>query len=177
MTTPSALEESVSSSEVDSRESPMPQPQKNRHRRLRKLVHPPLQWRLAISFVATAAIALLVQFTLLGARLLSLSNHLPTGGDYLAEALPGLLLGVLGFSFGILLPAACGIGILITFRVAGPVFSMERQLRRIASGESQAPCRIRKNDELQELCTLINEALDAERARVGRDPVAESKAA
>ena len=38
-------------------------------------------------------------------------------------------------------------------------------LQSIAQGEDVGPCRIRKGDELQELCRRINAAVDALRAR------------
>lgn len=52
-------------------------------------------------------------------------------------------------------------GILITHRIAGPMFSMVRHLRRIAAGQWRTTMRIRPGDELHILVRNLNELSDA----------------
>jgi hypothetical protein len=83
-----------------------------------------------------------------------------------------LLLEVLLFSFAVLLPSVLAIGVLLTFRVAGPIYRFERYLEDVAAGRDTGPCRIREGDQLQELCDRINAALEARplRAQDAADP-------
>jgi len=48
------------------------------------------------------------------------------------------------------------IAIVISHRVAGPIFSMERTIDRIVRGEKVEFIRLRKNDELKGLAEKIN---------------------
>ena len=84
---------------------------------------------------------------------------MPEGGTYLAAQLPSLLGSIALTAFLILLPATSVFGILITFRTAGPIHRFKQHLASVARGEQPGPCRIRKGDELQDLCDAINEAL------------------
>ena len=140
-----------------------------RHPRRIKLIKPRLQLKLIGSFVGLSAISLLVQFLLLSSRLSETAANLPSGGNYLTRELPTLLLGILIFSFCVLLPASALLGILITFRIAGPAYRFEQHLRAVARGEDPGPCRIRKGDEFVELCQLINAALEAKGARAASE--------
>ncbi len=134
-----------------------------RHARRIKLIEPALQLRLVLTFAGVAALALLTEFLLLAARLTSFAADMPSGGDYLASEMPGLLWGIVAFSFGVLLPTIIGIGILITFRLAGPIYRFKQHLRAVADGKRPGRCHIRKNDELEDLCELINLAIDKAR--------------
>lgn len=148
--------------------TPVPPPSQamgSPHKRSNKLPKPGFQLRLAGSFLGIAALALLVQMLLLGLRLTELASELSVGGVELKRALPDLLMGVTAFSFGILMPLALALGVLITFRTAGPIYRFERYLQAVALGEPQGECRVRKGDEFQELCDLINLALEAERRK------------
>jgi hypothetical protein len=60
-------------------------------------------------------------------------------------------------SAAVLLPLTLSVGIVATFRIAGPLHRFETFLRAIANGEKPADCKIRRGDELQEFCTLLND--------------------
>ena len=66
-----------------------------------------------------------------------------------------------GISLAIVLPAVISVGILLTFRIAGPIYRFEEYLKAVARGENVGPCKIRKGDQLQPLCDAINAATDA----------------
>ena len=130
-----------------------------KHWRLRKLSRPGLQFRLIGTFTGMAAMALLLQFLLLGGKLTKMLAALPNRGGDVADQVPGVLVSVLALSAIIVLPVMFALGVLITHKIAGPVYRFEEYLGQIARGEAVGPCRIRKGDELQELCTRLNSAI------------------
>jgi hypothetical protein len=138
---------------------------KKRVRRRIKLIKPRLQLRLVAVFVGVSAIGFLMQSLHVGMRLSELAASVPEGGPYLMAVMPELPLEILLFSFGMLLPLTVAVGILVTFRLAGPLYRFEQYLKGVISGEEVGPCRIRRGDELQELCDLINQATESVRLR------------
>jgi nitrogen fixation/metabolism regulation signal transduction histidine kinase len=60
-------------------------------------------------------------------------------------------------TFLLLTPLMLGVGIVATFKIAGPLHNFEQFLRAVRDGQQVEPCQIRKGDELQTLCTLLNE--------------------
>lgn len=129
------------------------------HRR-DKLVRPKLQLRLILTFLGVALFALLFQFALFAAVLSSLASDLPQDGAILLEESTGVSVTILVVSLSVLLPLSFFVGVLATFRVAGPIYRFERHLESVAAGEDPGPCRIRTGDELHELCDKLNRALE-----------------
>lgn len=129
------------------------------YKRRRKLIKPGLQLKLVGAFAGMSALGFLLQYILLAKELTQLAVQLPEGGSVLAERAPGVLLSVLGISFLLLFPLIACVGIVLTFRIAGPVYRFEKYLEGVARGEQQGPCRIRRTDELHELCDRINAAV------------------
>ena len=130
----------------------------NALRRRNKLIKPGLQLKLVSTFVATAGLSALVQAVLLADALADVAGAGPQATASLANRLPSLLVGNLLLSFAVLLPLALVIGTVATFRIAGPLYRFESFLAQVAAGERPDDCRIRSNDELHELCRLINAA-------------------
>ena len=131
--------------------------------RKQKLVRGSFQVRLVSKFVGLAALALLLQFLVLSALLFGSVSGLESESGELQGELPGTLLLVLGLSLGVLLPILFGFGVVLTFRIAGPLHRIERFLREVADGTAHEPCTIRSGDELQELCRLANAATESAR--------------
>jgi methyl-accepting chemotaxis protein len=140
-------------------------------RRIRriKLIRPGLQLKLVGWFLAVTSIGLLLQYMLFGALLSELAASLPDSGADLMSEVDRLLMRSLLISVAIVLPLTLAVGILQTFRFAGPVHRFEEHLTRVARGEETDPCRIREGDELQELCERINQAVATLRARAASD--------
>ena len=141
--------------------------------RSRKLIKAGFQLKLVLSFVGLASLGLLLQFLFLGSRLTSVATSLEGPGGELALELPATLLEVFGISVAIILPVVFVFGVLLTFRVAGPIYRFEHFLKSVARGDQIGPCHIREGDELQSLCDAINEATEPLRRRltVGTDDV------
>lgn len=126
-------------------------------RRTRRLIQPRLQLKLVLGFVGLTVFALTLQSLLLGAFLANLAEELPNDGTVLLQELPTTVTWVVLASLGICLPLTFCVGVIVTFRVAGPLYRIEQYLRQVGRGEAVGECRIRKEDELQVLCTLVNE--------------------
>lgn len=146
------------------------------HRRRRVLVEPRLQLRIVLAFLGAACASTLVQVLLLSHRLSSLAESLPTDGNLVLEQLPGILRSQVLLTLLLMTPLMLAVGVLETFRVVGPLHRFERYLRDLADHKRPEPCRIRKGDELQDLCRLLNEATQPllERSQAAEAAVAES---
>ncbi len=140
-----------------------PSPRKRGFKRRQKLIQPRLQLKVIGAFFGVSALSFLLQYLLLGFYLTDAANKLPDGGSALRGELPGLLMKTLILSFCFLLPLTLLIGALVTFRIAGPLYRFEVFLRAVRDRTQTEPCRIRKGDELKDLCELINEATESAR--------------
>jgi hypothetical protein len=135
------------------RTSPSP-----RSRRRIRLIRPKLQLRLVFSFFGIAVLALVMQY-LLFVRVLSESAvDSASLGVVMLDVVSGRLLLVLLVSFCALLPVTLVVGVLITHRLVGPITRFESYLKEVISGKTRVECRLRKGDELEKLCELINQA-------------------
>lgn len=131
---------------------------KRKIKRRIKLIQPRLQLRMIAVFAGVALTSLLLQFLLFAQMLSRLAVRLPNDALIVLSELRGELISVLFVSLVVLLPLMFAIGVLVTFRVAGPVYRLETYLGQVAAGERPADCRLRKGDELMDLCAAVNEA-------------------
>ena len=141
--------------------------------RLRKLIKPRFQLKIVAAFVLLAAISVLLQAILLGHALGTLAE---LGGEQESRLLleaRDLVVSDLLLSFAVLMPLFLAVGILVTFRIAGPLYRLELHFRAMSEGKDPGPCRLRKNDELHDLCDWINRA----HARLRSDQAAPPPAA
>ena len=130
--------------------------------RKQRLIDTSLQLKLIGAFMAVACLASLFQVVLLNFSMLRLANQSVVAGDLILSHLPGLLTQNIALTLGVLIPAMALVGLVITHRIAGPAYAIEKYLRKVAeTGETDTPCRIRKGDELQSLCATVNEAVGA----------------
>jgi hypothetical protein len=127
-------------------------------RRKRLLILPRLQWRLVAAFLSAACISTVVQMLLLNLALTRLADEAPIARGPVLEATPDILWTQILLTFGLMVPLVISVGLLETLRVAGPLHKFEQYLREIVAGGRPAPCELRQEDELQELCGLINAA-------------------
>ncbi|MFT5285368.1 MAG: methyl-accepting chemotaxis protein [Planctomycetota bacterium] len=128
--------------------------------RRKRLIKPSLQWKLIGSFIGILLLGMLLQYMLLAQQLTELASILPSDSDALIANTPALLTSVFWISLLVLLPITILVGVTVTFRIAGPVYRFEQHLGAIARGEQPGTCKIRKTDELSELCTAINAAVE-----------------
>lgn len=53
-------------------------------------------------------------------------------------------------------PLVIFIGLVLSHRIAGPIFSIKRFLNKVANGSYEEPLKLRKNDELQDVAESLN---------------------
>lgn len=146
------------------------------HARKKVLIRPALQLRLIATFFSISCLAVLAEALVINVSLRGLAAELPHDGDVLLHDLPGLLLRNLLLTFALLGPLTVAIGVLVTFRIYGPVHRFESWLRARIQGQNPGPCRIRGRDEFQELCALLNHAAASECADASNAPGVEDEA-
>jgi len=133
----------------------------NKKLRTRKLIDKSLQMRLVGAFVAVGCVATLFQVVLLNQSMLDLSKNMARNGDLLLAETPPVLIRSVLITVCLLVPAMTLVGVLVTHRIAGPAYRMRMHLKEIEeTGEISQPCKIRKHDELQNMCKLLNQAID-----------------
>jgi hypothetical protein len=128
-----------------------------------QLIQPRFQMRLVLTFLGVALVGLVLQFVLFAATISALATEMPQDGPLLLERIPSYTLTVLAISACVLFPLTITVGILTTFRIAGPLYRFEQHLRAIARGEDPGECRIRKGDQLTEFCASFNAAMETMR--------------
>ncbi len=119
--------------------------------RYRKLVQPRLQLRLISSFLVLSAIALLFQMLLFAEAAAEIANHSP-------EDVPGILLKVLFLSLAVVLPLTLLVGVIVTNKIAGPIYRFSVFLNDVRSGKRPRECKLRSGDYLMDFCKLLNVA-------------------
>ena len=129
----------------------------SKFKRSKKLVNSGLQLRLIGAFGGVAAMACMFQVYLVHSTLMPVISA--SDGPPDTAELYGVLISNVVLTFAVLFPLMLVVGILITHRVAGPIYRFEQHLGAIARGENPGVCRIRKGDELQGLCDSINAAM------------------
>jgi len=129
------------------------------HRRRRKLIEPKLQLKLVATFVLVAAAATLLQAISL-MHALNTSMGAGFSGGHVAEQAPRIFVDNLLFGFAICVPIVAVVGVFATFRMVGPAYRMRIYLQDLAQNGYSGPCRIRRDDEFQGLCTALNAAVD-----------------
>ena len=125
-----------------------------------KLINAPLQIKLSMIFVGMAALSLLLQVGLFTHNLAGVARDLPNDGPVLWSQMNGILLDVFLTSTVAFLPVIFIVGVLVTFRIAGPLYRFKVYLASIAGGEQHTRVVLRRGDELSDLCNLLNQAID-----------------
>jgi len=145
-----------------------------RYKRRTTIIRPKLQMKLTLTFVGLTLLALMLQFMVFLRAMTSIAVSLPSDHDVLMDAVPEVLVQSLLLTFCVVVPLIFLVGVLLTFRIAGPVYRFEAFLKQILRGENPGECHLRKGDELNELCGLINQVTQPLREKL---PQPESKQA
>ncbi|MEO0649461.1 MAG: hypothetical protein AAFZ65_02135 [Planctomycetota bacterium] len=154
-----------------------PDPARNRFKRRKTLINPRIQLQLTGTFLGLTLIGLILQSQLFAQQLTVEIANTPAGAMTTATVMP-LIVKTLGLALLWIVPMTLAVGILTTFRLAGPLYRLEQHLAAIERGEDPGECRLRKGDHLKEFCAQMNRSLDVARgrrepeARSGREPEA-----
>ncbi|MFT5463098.1 MAG: hypothetical protein ACI8QS_001984 [Planctomycetota bacterium] len=124
-------------------------------RRKIKLIDPAFQLRVVAVFAGLSVLSFLLQGLFITSRMNERSLAL-AGQE---SASPSIWVELFVLSIGLFLPLTIGVGIVLTHRIAGPAYRMEQHLRAILRGEELGICKLRKGDELQGLCDVMNQTI------------------
>jgi len=102
-----------------------------------------------VGILSTAMTAILILYPLFVFKILVIPQFVPV---------PFLM--AMGFAALLNMAFIAGAGILLTHRIAGPMYSMVRQMRRISAGIFRSPIALRKNDDLRFLVRNFNDLVD-----------------
>lgn len=132
-------------------------------RRRRKLIRPDVQLRVVVIAVAVASLALLVNFAFSFSAAAAARSQITSGMSALAgfEILQRELFRKFAISVSLAVPCAVGVGILYSFRFAGPIYRIRKHLGEMRTGRWDRPCTLRTGDDLQDVCDELNGASEA----------------
>ena len=140
--------------------------------RFKKLIRPKLQLRLTFWFVCLSVVSLGVQFILFTSAMSGVALEMPGDAAANFDRFASVFVEVFVQSLFIVLPLTVMTGVVATFKIAGPIHGIITFFEAVLRNEHPDECRIRKGDELQELCTLANQVTEPLRAtlatRLGR---------
>jgi hypothetical protein len=123
--------------------------------RKKRLIRPRLQLSSALVFLGTASLYVLLQAYLLWRAVDRQGAAIDS--ELAAELVSILRLNLLA-TIVVLIPLTLVVSVFTTHKIAGPIHRFESYLEQLLQGERPGPCKIRKGDELQYLCELLNEA-------------------
>ena len=141
--------------------------------RLKKLIHPKLQLRLTFWFVCLSVVSLGVQFILFTSAMSDVALEMPGDAAANFDRFSSVFIEVLVQSLLIVLPLTVMTGILATFKIAGPLYRIMSFFEAVIRREHPNECRIRKDDELQDLCALANRVTEPLRKPLATEPADE----
>lgn len=127
------------------------------YKRRIKIIRPRLQLKLVFSFLGMTLLALMLQFMVFLKTVTNIASALPADHDVLMEAVPEIVVQSLLLTFLVIVPLVFLVGVLMTFRIAGPIYRFESWCKSLLRGEDPGECRLRQGDELNELCSLLNQ--------------------
>lgn len=137
-----------------------------KYKRRKKLIDPRLQLWMTSVFLGLTALSLLMQLLLFMLAMSQIALTLPNDGELMWDQINERLYFVIGTSFAIFLPLTLLVGILTTFRVAGPVYRFKRFLANVREGRDPGYMRLRNGDKLQDLAEDLNATWTAVRERI-----------
>jgi hypothetical protein len=138
------------------------------NRRKKRLIRFDLQLKVVFITLFVASFVLLVNFQLLLAALWSLSAKMvsSTRPDLLLDEMRSIIIQKFFISLGIAVPLGFCVGVLYSFRFSGPVWRFKQYFGEVIQGRWGRVCRLRKGDDLQDVCESINGAMDQLRGRL-----------
>lgn len=125
-------------------------------KRKQKLINKSLQLKMVAVFAAIGCTCALFQVVLVNFSLLEIARESASGGDEILRSARSMMFENVVWTICAMIPLMTCVGIIITHRVAGPAYRMTMHCNEIAKGGEVRPCKIREDDELQELCDALN---------------------
>lgn len=137
--------------------------------RKKKLIDPKVQGRLVVHALMCACAAVVLQAGLTAWTLSNFAVTLPNDGQIVLEAIPGALVVNVIFALLIISPVTIFFVVAASFPLFGPMYRFRTFLTGVVRGEHPEPCTLRAKDEFKDMCTLLNEVTEEQRARMQRE--------
>lgn len=126
--------------------------------RTKFVVNPKAQYKIVLFLGGIAVISALVIMVVTYSQLMKVSPLIDSSLGGPDEIIGDIIIRISIVVFVMIIYFIIA-GVVLTNRVAGPIWRLEDQLRRYLSGEKIDPIKFRKEDEFQELPDIINEVL------------------
>lgn len=130
------------------------------HKRRKKLVKPRFQMKVAVSGLGISIVAVLLMMIMVNEAVMEFASKGWVDAVALQEEWMSILLSKLLIALALLVPLTLAMGVLMTHKIAGPLYRFEMFLNAVMDGEHPEPCRLRQNDELKDFCELLNEVTE-----------------
>ncbi len=131
----------------------MPQ---QKYKRKKKLIQPKFQLKIAFACLGIAVMSALVLTVLINQVVLDFSDKGWIDSAKVESEWMGVVMTKLLIALAILTPMTLALGVILMHRVAGPIYRFRQFIRAVGRGEHPQECRLRKGDELTDLCDLLN---------------------
>lgn len=134
-----------------------------KNKRSRKLIRYDLQLKVVLITLFVASLVLLIHFQLSLAALWTLSELVTqnTSVTVVLEEMRRSIVSKFLISAAMAIPLAAAVGILFSFKFSGPIHRFKLFFRDLVDGCWDRPCKLRKGDDLQDICDDINHAMNA----------------
>jgi hypothetical protein len=130
------------------------------YKRRKKLIKPRLQLKVALAGLGISFVAVLLVVIMVNEALMQFASEGWVDAEALQAEWMGILLSKLVIALALLVPFTLALGVILTHRLAGPIYRFEMFLHAVMAGEHPEPCRLRKGDELWDFCHLLNEVTE-----------------
>lgn len=119
------------------------------------IVDPKVQYKIVFFLGGIALICACIIMVVTYNQLVKYSPVVEGSGDFVRDTIirVAIVVGVMIVYFVIA-------GVVLTHRVAGPIFKLQEELKKYLNGEEIPPITFRKDDEFQELPALINRIIE-----------------
>ncbi|MDJ0521974.1 MAG: hypothetical protein QNJ90_07850 [Planctomycetota bacterium] len=131
----------------------MPQ---QKYKRKKKLIQPKFQLKIAFACLGIAVMSALVLTVMINQVVLDFSDKGWIDSAKVEAEWMGVVMTKLLIALAVLTPMTLALGVILMHRVAGPIYRFRQFMRSVGRGEHPQECRLRKGDELTDLCDLLN---------------------
>ncbi|MFT5284155.1 MAG: signal transduction histidine kinase [Planctomycetota bacterium] len=125
-------------------------------RRTRKLINSPLQLKLSLWIVGVATLVMMIQFVFMAMAVSKIGPLLPNDSQVFFESFFEVMVRSFLASLAVALSVTFVAGVLLTHRIAGPLYRFTSFLNAVNRGDQPDECAVRKNDELKNFRELLN---------------------
>ena len=134
--------------------------EQRKYKRRKKLIKPRFQLKVALSGLGIAFMSVLLLMIMINEAFMEFADRGWVDAVALRSEWMDIMFSRLLVALAFLVPMILALGVVLTHRIAGPLYRFEMFLTSVMAGEHPEPCRLRNGDELMEFCDLLNEVTE-----------------